>query len=397
MANRNHLVVFLDDFTMGGAQRRMLTLAHAFAVAGYRVDLVVIRAQGLLRAEVSPLVRVVVLNPRAARLPWVKQRKGRWALTGLPALVRYLRHERPEVLLSTSPAPNIVALWARSLAGISTRVVVRVDNLLSRITQKHTLQTRGFRCWSARHFYRRADAIIAVSHGIAEDVVRVTGLPRERITTIYNPILTAELQDKAREPLKHPWFILGTPPVLLAVGRLVAQKDFATLLRAFARVRAVRPVRLCILGEGEERVGLERLVRTLGVANDVALPGFVLNPFPYMVRASVLVLSSAWEGLPGVLIEALACGCPVVSTDCPSGPAEILDKGVYGSLSPVGDDAALASAISAVLDRPPDRERLRTRATQFSVERATEYYLQVMLGNSTPRAETELETLRSAL
>lgn len=379
------LALFLDEFCLGGAQRRMLTLAHAFAVLGHQVDLVVVRARGPLLEELSPLVRLVALDPWGERLPWVKQRKGRWVATGLPALVRYLRREQPEVLLSTSPSPNIVALWARALARTSTRLVVRVDNLLSRITRGAAMQRHGFRCWSARHFYRRADAIIAVSHGIAEDVVRVTGLPRARITTIYNPLLTAELQEKARASLEHPWFIPGAPPVLLAAGRLVAQKDFSTLLRAFARVRAVRPVRLLILGDGEERTRLERLAWDLKIAEDVALPGFMLNPFPYMARAAVFVLSSAWEGLPGVLLEALACGCPVVSTDCPSGPDEILNGGDYGPLAPVGDDAALAQAIFSVLERPLDRERLCARAAQFSVARATDRYLQVMLGKNTDR------------
>ena len=179
--------------------------------------------------------------------------------------------------------------------------------------------------------------------------------------------------------MDHPWFAPGSPPVVLGIGRLTTQKDFPTLLKAFAQVRAVRKARLMILGEGRDRQALEVLARELGVASDVDLPGFVLNPFPYMVRASLLVLSSAWEGLPGVLIEAMACGCPVVSTDCPSGPSEILDGGAYGPLVPVGDDGALAKAILSVLEMPPDPERLRARAALFSVERATDQYLQVLL------------------
>jgi glycosyltransferase involved in cell wall biosynthesis len=236
-----------------------------------------------------------------------------------------------------------------------------------------------FRLQLAGRFYPWADAIIAVSDGVADDVARVTSLPRESITTIHNPVVTPELQEKMRAPLDHPWFAPGNPPVLLAVGRLVDQKDFPTLLKAFARVRAVRKARLIILGEGKERPELEALTGKLGVASDVDLPGFVLNPFPYMIRASALVLSSAWEGLPGVLIEAMACGCPVVSTDCPSGPAEILNGGAYGPLVPVGDDAALAKAILSVLEAPPDSERLRAQAALFSVDRATDQYLQVLL------------------
>jgi glycosyltransferase involved in cell wall biosynthesis len=255
-----------------------------------------------------------------------------------------------------------------------------MSNHLSQSALKAHRRPRRFRLSLARHFYPRADAIIAVSNGIADDLAQVTGLPRERITTIYSPVITPELQEKARAPLDHPWFAQGSPPVLLGVGRLVPQKDFPTLLKAFARVRAVRKARLVILGEGIRRMELETLVRELGVAADVTLPGFVANPFPYMAGASVFVLSSAWEGLPGVLIEAMACGCPVVSTDCPSGPAEILDGGAYGPLVPVGNDEALAKAILSVLETPPDPERLRVRAALFSVDRAADRYLEVLLG-----------------
>jgi glycosyltransferase involved in cell wall biosynthesis len=251
-----------------------------------------------------------------------------------------------------------------------------------------TLNVRArFRLWQARIFYPRADAIIANCNGVADDVARLTGLSREHITTIYDPVVTPDLQEKMRAALDHPWFAPGSPPVLLAVGRLTAQKDFPTLLRAFARVRRVRPARLVILGEGRERTRLEALVRELGVAADVALPGFVINPLPYMKRAAALVLSSVYEGLPCVLIEAMACGCPVVSTDCPSGPAEILERGRYGALVPVGDVEAMAKAIHAALDGSHDAERLKTRAAEFSLERAAERYLTVLCGARASRPE----------
>ncbi len=220
---------------------------------------------------------------------------------------------------------------------------------------------------------------MAVSEGVAEDLALTASLPRERITTIYNPVVTPALAGQAQAPLTHPWFAPGSPPVLLAVGRLHYQKDFPTLLRAFARVRAVRAVRLLILGEGDQGVALQASAQELGITTDVELPGFVLNPFAYMARAAVFVLSSAYEGLPGVLIQALACGCPVVSTDCPSGPAEILEGGVYGPLVPVGDDAALAKAILSTLNARPNPDWLRTRAAEFSVDRAVDRYLEVLL------------------
>ena len=377
-----HLAVFVYGLSGSGSGRRTLTLAHAFASRGHKVDLVVACSQGPLYQELSPLVRLVAFDHRWRCLPWAVMNKSRWALASVAALASYLRHEQPDVVLSAANHVNDAALWARYLARSRTRLVVRVSNQLS----PSAVYTRGanklFRLQLAGRFYAWADAIIAVSNGVADDVARVTSLPRESITTIYNPVVTPELQEKLRAPLDHPWFAPDNPPVVLAVGRLVAQKDFPTLLKAFARVRAVRKARLIILGEGKERPGLEALARKLGVASDVALPGFMPNPFPYMMRASVFVLSSAWEGLPGVLIEAMACGCPVVSTDCPSGPAEILGGGAYGPLVPVADDAALAKAILLVLETPPDPERLRAQAALFSVDRATDQYLQVLLGLS---------------
>jgi glycosyltransferase involved in cell wall biosynthesis len=168
-------------------------------------------------------------------------------------------------------------------------------------------------------------------------------------------------------------------PVILAVGRLHRQKDFPTLIGAFARLRAERPARLVILGEGKLRPALEKVARRLGVGGDVDLPGYRDNPFAWMARAAVFALSSTFEGTANVLIEAMACGCPVVSTDCPHGPREVLDNGRYGPLVPVGDSAALAHAIAAVLDNPPDREVLRSRAALYDRDTNIDRYLQVLL------------------
>jgi glycosyltransferase involved in cell wall biosynthesis len=226
-----------------------------------------------------------------------------------------------------------------------------------------------------KRFYPWANGIVVVSHGVRDDMAQLTKIPRERITVIYNPsIVSADVREKAQAPLDHPWFEPGQPPVLIAVGRLQIQKDYPTLLQAFAQVRQKRPVRLLILGEGKERPMLEEIIKTLGVEEDVSLPGFVMNPFAYMARASLFVLSSRWEGLPTVLIEAMCCGTPVVSTDCPSGPREILREGQYGQLVPVGEPTALARAIETTLDAktsspPPESWRpyeLDTVVSQYT-------------------------------
>jgi glycosyltransferase involved in cell wall biosynthesis len=231
-----------------------------------------------------------------------------------------------------------------------------------------------------RSFYPWADGIVAVSEGVADDLAAVTGLCRDRINVIYNPVVTPEVARMVQEPLDHPWLQPGQPPVVVAVGGLRPQKDFGTLVEAFACVRRRRPARLLILGEGWQRVNLETLVAQHRLEADVQMPGFVPNPYPYLARAAAFALSSRWEGLPGALIEALFCGVPIVATDCPSGPREILAQGQYGRLVPVGDPTALAEALESALSgelAPPPRESWR----RFEVDTVVDRYAEALLGS----------------
>jgi glycosyltransferase involved in cell wall biosynthesis len=335
--HRRKLAIFTANLSGGGAERAMLKLAGGMVNHGYQVDLVLSRAEGHYLAEVPAAVRIVDLD--AGRV-----------LASLPRLIRYLRREQPSAMLTSLNYVNIVGLWARRLAGVETRLVVNEQNTLSleaphSVRRRHRLVPR-----LVKHFYPWADEVVAVSQGTADDLARAVGLPSHRIQVVHNPIVTPELREMAAAPLDHPWFKPGQPPVLLAVGRLSPQKDFGTLIRAVSRVRLERPVRLLILGEGNERARLESLVGDLSLGDTIDLPGWVMNPYPYMVRAAAFVLSSRWEGLPSVLIEALFCGAPVVATDCPSGPMEILDGGRHGLLAPVGDVDALAKGIQSALD-----------------------------------------------
>ncbi len=375
----------------------MLNLAAALADRDYRIDLVMGRKKGHFLEEIPDTVNIVDLSPPSAHrlLPTlmnmrhisrllgsdVFNRKAAWIFGIVPALAAYLNSRQPTVLLSALDYTNIAALLAQRLSASSTRLAISIHNHLSTAAARASKPHERKIPQLARRFYPEADRIVAVSDGVAADLAQVIDVPRSRIATIYNPIFRPEILIQAQARLDHAWFTPGAPPVILAIGKLKPQKDFACLIRAFARVRAIRPARLLILGEGPQREALLSLARKLNVENDVALPGFVANPFAYIGRAAVFVLSSAWEGLSNVIIEALACGCPVVSTDCPSGPAEILDGGTYGRLVPVGDDAALANAILATLDNPPPRDRLRDRAQFFSVDCAVERYLDVLLGD----------------
>ena len=362
---QKRLAVFISAMYGGGAQRITLNLIRGIAKRGYHIDLILAKVEGPYLAKVPEAVRVIDL--KASRV-----------LTSLPALVRYLRRERPEAMLSIMNYVNIVALWAWRLAGVSTRIVVSEHNTLS-LSVQHTSTRRGQLIPQLiKLFYPWANGIVAVSKGVADDLVRTTGLHREHIQVIYNPVVTPELQAKAQAPLDHPWFKPGQAPVLLAVGRLHPQKDFPTLIQAFARVRRARPVKLLILGEGEERPKLESLVRQLDLEQDVSLPGFVENPYAYMAQAALFVLSSRWEGLPTVLIEALSCGTPVIATDCPSGPREILANGQYGQLVPVGDVAVLSQVIGMALTnhRPPPS---RASWQSFEQETVVNQYISALL------------------
>jgi len=272
---------------------------------------------------------------------------------------------------------NILALWASRLAGRGTPVVAVVHNSLSQ-TSRHA-SSLGDRAGPRllRTFYPWAARVVAVSQGAADDLVHVAKLPRELIEVIYNPVITPSfLAGLDRRP-KHQWFTDGAVPIVLGAGRLTQQKDFSTLIRAFAQVRRRRPARLLILGEGGDRGLLEALVAELGLTEDVALPGWRPDVGACMAHSDIFVLSSAWEGLPTVLIEALASGTRVVSTDCRSGPREILRDGRLGALVPVSDAAALAEAIHQTLEGPR-RPIPEDALAPFTEDAAVEHYLRVI-------------------
>jgi glycosyltransferase involved in cell wall biosynthesis len=328
------------------------------------VDLVVGSSQGELSGQLPSAVRLVDL-----RVPRV--------LRSLAPLTAYLRRERPRMLISSMGHANVIALLAGKLAGRGTRVVVTVHNTMSQSTRERGRVAA--RLWPRllRTFYPWAHSVVVVSEGAADDLVQLVGLPRERVRVIYNPVITPALLAHARQPVDHPWFGAGRPPVILGAGRLTLQKDFATLIRAFAGLRRHREARLMILGEGEERRPLEALVAELGVADDVALPGFRDSAAAYMAHSALFVLSSAWEGLPTVLIEALAAGTRVVSTDCPSGPREILQGGRLGALVPVGDAGALTQAMMETLARPRSEVPADALAP-FTPDAAVDNYLSLI-------------------
>jgi glycosyltransferase involved in cell wall biosynthesis len=351
---------FMPSFRGGGAERVMLNLAEGFAREGLPVDIVVAQREGPFVGQVSGAVRTVDLGAHRV-------------LAAMPGLVRYLRAERPHALVSALPHANVVGIWARFLARVSTRMVISEHTVASLSAASSPLARARWLPIAMRFSYGRADAIVAVSDAVADDLTSLLGLDRRRITKIYNPVVTSQLVELAERPLEHAWFGAGEPPVIVTAGRLTAAKDHVTLIRAFAKLREARSARLLILGDGEERATLEALRAELGLSHDVSLPGFVVNPYQYMRRAAVFALTSRWEGFGNVLVEAMACGAAIVSTDCPGGPREILANGRYGVLTPVGDAGALARALAAQLDAtvlPPVVER----AGEFTLAAALDHY-----------------------
>ena len=334
------------------------------------MELVVVNQRGVAYQAIPDGVSVVNLNAKHA-------------FSSLPSFVRYLKRAKPVAVFSALDHCNLVALWAIRLARMSASIVISVHSPISirgsaaNVASAANIKDRMIP-FLARMFYRWANAIVAVSSGVADDLSNTISIPRQKISVIPNPVVVPELFELAGESIDHPWLQSQEPPIILAVGRLEAVKDYPTLFNAFAKVVETHNARLIILGEGSERSVLERLVDELALKKHVDLYGFTENPFAFMSKARLLVLSSTYEGFGNVLVEALALGLPVVSTDCPSGPAEILKNGTYGRLVPVRDPKGLADAIIAELSSPATHLGLRERAYEFSYEKIGDQYLELI-------------------
>ncbi len=331
------LALFLPSLAGGGAERVMLNIANGFVERGIEVDLVLGQLTGPYTREVSKSVRIVELNRKHT-------------ISCIPGLTRYLRQKQPTVMLATLNHANIIALIAKQFAQAPTKLFVREANT---ITHLNTPDPRdSIIPQLIKWLYPKADGVIAGSEGVADDLEKNGHVPRSLIHTVYNPVITPDLYEQSKQPVKLPWPDHKNIPLVVAVGRLTEQKNFTMLIQAFSELLKERTARLLIMGEGEERTQLEKLIRKLKIEAHVALPGFVNNPFAYIAQADLFVLSSSWEGSPNALIQAVALGIPAVSTDCPFGPAEILNHGEYGRLSPIHDMQTLTANMFKSLESP---------------------------------------------
>ncbi len=360
LPRKRRIVLYFPMLAGGGAERLYLNLTPYFIVAGWDVVFLVDKLGGALVGSVPKGAQLVQLDADRLR-------------HSLPKLIGYLRREPPDILLSSISPNNAAVLLAKLVTLIRTRFLITQHNTLSRETNNGGIYR--ILPFAFRFLLRFADDVVAVSRGVAVDLARSTGFDAAKIVVIPNGVVTDDFAARAGAACPHPWLPPTGEPVLLGVGRLTPQKDFATLIRAFAELRRSRPAKLIILGEGPERADLTALAHSLGVAESIDMPGYVANPLPYISNANVLVLSSAYEGFGLVLAEALACGTPVVSTNCDHGPAEILDGGRYSALVPVGDWSSMASAIEATLDQPPARSILQARGDDYSIAACAARYL----------------------
>ena len=363
----DRLTLFLPDLAGGGAERVLINLAGAFRQRGYLVDLVVARTGGELASEIPQRVRLVTLGvARPSR--------------GILRFASYLRRARPVGVLSTLYHANVAMRCATLLSGVTVNSVVREANTLSEEILRASTFDQMVVPLLIRLLYATAQ-VVTVSRSARQDFISVSGLPEEIVHVIYNPVLGPGFRSRASERPEHPWLPANQVPVVITAGRLCYQKGFDVLLEAFASLRKRRRVRLIILGEGELRAVLQEQIARLGITEDCDLPGFRRNAVAFIANASVFALASRWEGLSNVLIESLACGVPIVATDCPSGSAEILGAGRFGRLVAPEAPGELADAMEEALDvgnpQPVPKEWL----VQFDVNAVADAYLKLLTGS----------------
>jgi len=356
------IAMYLPAMESGGTEKLVLLLTQSLLDQGHEVTILLDRAEGSLLPQIPTGAEVVTLDVSRT-------------IFALPKLASYLRKTPPDILVSHLGHNNIIALWAARIVRTHTAIVICQHNTLSS-------ETKTFGNWQHRllpslyrKYAKQARSIVAVSEGVADDMSTCAGIRRSRISVIHNPVVSPDFGRLAAQDISHPWFLEPAGKVFVAVGRLVPQKDFSTLISAFSKMHPGLNAKLLILGEGPLLQELVELARSLGISDRVDFVGFQPNPLPYLRQACALVMTSRFEGFGNVLVEALACGTPVISTECPHGPAEILEHGRFGTLVPVGDACAVAEAMARVITDRPDPRVLKIRASAFSTEGATAKYL----------------------
>lgn len=361
----DRITIIIHEMTGGGVERMMARLASGLSDIGLQVEVVAFNISGKMAAEFPQHVNLVELKKRSV-IGKVKEFHDH--------ICRY----KPDYIISAVQIPNFVAFWSNFFALSTAKVVLTQRGMGGEPCDPASgIKAKLFRV-AIRFAYRHADAVVAISKAVASELETQVRVPRRRLHIIYNPVMTKELHAKYAERGDHPWFSDHRIPIILGVGRLSVEKGFDTLIAAVSRVAANRKVRLIIVGDGQERERLQKLVVELKATQFISLVGYRDNPFAYMSKASLFVLPSLTEGFGNVLVEALGAGIPIVSSDCPGGPREILADGQYGILVPPRDSKVLAAAIETALDSETSPEILKSRAAQFSAGRSVSQYVRLL-------------------
>lgn len=360
------LAVLISFSGQGGVERMVMNLVRQFATyPQISVDLLLIRAQGPYFTNIPSNVNIIQLNAKHT-------------LTSIPELARYFKKNNPEAMLVAKDRAGRAALIAKMLSAVDTRIVIRLGTNLSTALAHRSAFSRWLRTAPMRHLYPLAHKVIAVSEGVRQDTLVLTCLMAGNVKVVRNPVITDALIDLANQECPHAWLEDNGTPVVLGMGRLSKQKDFPTLIRAFAQARKTQKMRLIILGEGGDRPSLERLIHELELEENVLMPGFDANPYRWLSRANIFVLSSLWEGSPNALTEALALAVPSISTRCPSGPNETLAEGRYGSLIEIGNIEEMAKAIIQTLKSPLPANDLKEAVAEYKDNISAKHYLNLL-------------------
>ncbi len=355
------LCIFIPFYDNGGVERMLVNLANGISAVGVDVDFIVCDVSRPYLSQLTSAVRLIHLKSEL-----------------LENTVAYLCRETPDAVLCAKESSLELALNAKRKKDLKVSIYCRAVTNSSRQLQDKNFFSRWLRVRALKRYYAQVNGIVAVSEGVADDVRKLTSASNLDVRVANNPVITPSFFAQANEAMSHPWFGKGKPPVILGVGRFSRAKNFSLLLEAFALVRKKLDCRLLLLGEGRQRRSLEKQASHLGIVNDLDMPGFVENPYPYLKHSALFVLSSHWEGSPNVLTEAMALGTPVVSTDCPSGPREILQGGRFGGLVPVGDAGLLANAMTQNLAKPLAREILQSAVQSYTMENSAKQYLSAL-------------------
>jgi len=369
--NKIKIAFYIPNLEIGGTERAMTRLLQGLNKEIFQVSLLLTEEKGPFLKEIPQDISIYNFNTPYVRNTFFK-------------LIKYLQKEKPQILVSFLIHVNIISILAKILSKTNTKIIISERTTFSHLpeiakTVKDKLLASIFLKPLVKLTYPLADAIVCVSKGVAEDLSQfLSRSKRNKIKVIYNPVVNKELYALANQPIDHPWFLNKEIPVILAVGRLTKAKDYPALLKTFSLISQKQKVHLVILGEGEERKNLEELIDKLNISENINLPGFEENPYKYMKKAEVFVLCSKLEGFPNVLVEAMTLGTPVISTNCQSGPNEIIENGKNGILVPVGNEKVLAKAILKILDNPSLAQKFslegKKTAQNFTLEKSVKEY-----------------------